>query len=109
MHANLGLTFDLRRIAQAFPGQKITEFTALCGIPDGIRTETHSIVDFVVLLDGRPVFRRDRYLPGTAPARMRVPIGPHHRFLTLAVTDGGNQNHKDWALFAEPFLILAGD
>ena len=109
MHANLGLTFDLRRIAQAFPGQKITEFTALCGIPDGIRTETHSIVDFVVLLDGRPVFRRDRYLPGTAPARMRVPIGPHHRFLTLAVTDGGNQNHEDWALFAEPFLILAGD
>ena len=34
-------------------------------------------------------------------------LQPEDRFLTLAVTDGGDGVGNDWAVFAEPLLELA--
>ena len=110
LHANNGITFDLDAIRRANPGCRLLRFRAVAGssggamyAPDGARV----IADLWVLVDGQMRFER-RDIDGYSGAFLvLISIGDDDRFLTLATTDGGNNNiHGDWTMFGDPRLDL---
>ncbi len=110
MHANNGITFDLEAIRRANPSCKLLRFRAVAGSsggamqsPDGARV----IADLWVLVDGQVRFER-RDIDGYSGAFLvLISIGDDDRFLTLATTDGGNDDiHGDWTMFGDPRLDL---
>jgi hypothetical protein len=109
MHSNLGVTYDLQQVRRLVPGYRASEFTALCGIPEHSGSGYYSLVDFLVLVDGRCVFRRDQVRHDSQPIPVKMEIGPQDRFLTLVVTDGGNNHYDDLAVFALPYLELTNE
>jgi len=111
MHGNSGITFDLDAIREMCPRLDISGFKALCGIPDPIESDDAfwAVFDIHVLLDGQPYFYKEAFTSRDRKTLISVPIPPNKRFLTIAVTDSGNGNHGDYAVFAEPKLLLQGD
>jgi len=82
-------------------------FEASCGVPDKIGESIDdywNVFDVHVLLDGQQYFYEEFLNAGTK--KISIPIHKDKRFLTLAITDGGNGNHGDYAVFAEPKLII---
>lgn len=112
MHANVGITFDLDIIREAVPGIQIECFSALCGVSETALRETrhtvkeHNRTDFWVLVDGRVCYQRLSVQAGTGAAPVRVELSSESRFLTLVVTDGGDNHGFDWGIFALPALEL---
>jgi hypothetical protein len=104
MHAPAGITFDLAAIGQNLPGLAIRRFQSTVGIPD-IGREKASL-DVFVLLDGVCVFRQDHYTVAEPSLMLDIPLSPENRFLTLAVTDGGDGAWWDLCVFGEPYLEL---
>jgi hypothetical protein len=112
MHPNAGITFDLDAIRSAMPEAEIERFDALCGVSETVvryaerDSDPNAIeVTFWVLVDGQLRFSKKL---GAVPAqseRIRVPIGPDDRFLTLATTRPGEYRYC-WGMFAEPALQL---
>jgi len=101
VHANKGITFDLRAIRQANPGWHLTRFCATAGI-----TSDASVADFWVLVDGHIRFRRWQTNSTYGAIPISVAISENERFLTLAATDGGNGISADWTIFGDPHLQL---
>lgn len=61
-------------------------------------------VEFVVLLDGREVYRSGTLYPWSVPVDMQLPIDNGSE-LALVVEDGGNgDNRCDWAIWGDPRL-----
>jgi len=118
MHANVGITFDLEAIRAALPHLKITRFTALAGISEnGPRRSPYA--DFWVLVDGKVCFSR-RGADGKETYPIQIDLKDSDRFLTLAVTDGGQDVclwidgrpyvlDGDWGLFALPQLHVQAE
>jgi len=118
MHANAGITFDLEAIRAALPHLKITCFTALAGISEnGPRRSPYA--DFWVLVDGKVRFSR-RGADGKETYPIQIDLKDSDRFLTLAVTDGGQDVclwidgrpyvlDGDWGLFALPQLHVQAE
>lgn len=107
MHAPLGITFDLAAINQSLSGLKIQRFQSIVGIPDVGREG--ALLDVMVLLDGVCVFRHDHYAVADTSLVLDIPIAPENRFLTLAVTDGGNGSWWDLCVFGQPRLELTNN
>lgn len=105
IHANAGITFDLNAIRRSHPALKITGFSTLCGVSETAVGGATPLVDFLVLLDGRVVYRNDEIGLGEVDD-VDVVVPPTARFLTAIVTDGGNGDGADWFLLARPELIL---
>ncbi len=108
LHSNKGITFDLQAIRTAMPGVVIQRFTALCGTSESLRmfTDSHEKTDYWVLVDGRKVYEQRGITVNSPPQPLRIDLRPEDRFLTLAVTDGGDGVGNDWAMFSEPALEL---
>ncbi len=113
LHANTGITFDLKAIRSSLTGGHIDRFTALCGISKTAREHAVRVgrlvvdqADFWVLVDGKIGFRALNLssLDGGVPVDM--PLNDSHRFLTLMVTCSGTHGY-DWGLFADPALELS--
>jgi len=114
MHANLGITFDLARIASANPGSQVARFEAGFGVSESAtRRPCHA--DFWVLVDGQVRFHRPGVNRKGMAGRIDVALAEGDRFLTLITTDGGDPDgqtspHRstdsDWCVFAEPALNL---
>jgi hypothetical protein len=103
IHSNSGITFDLDRIRQSKKAG-IASFQADCGVSHNVITKMRQ--EFWVLLDGQVAYR---YRFGEAvnrPQKIEVPIRPEQRFMTLAVTDGGDGMSFDWGMFERPSLEL---
>jgi len=113
MHANVGITFDLDTIREAVPGIQIERFSALCGVSETALRETrytvkeHNRTDFWVLVDGRVCYQRLSVQAGAGAAQVSIELSGESRFLTLVVTDGGDDHGYDWGVFAMPALELA--
>jgi hypothetical protein len=82
----------------------IRRFQSTVGIPD-IGREKASL-DVFVLLDGVCGFRQDHYTVAEPSLMLDIPLSPENRFLTLAVTDGGDGAWWDLCVFGEPYLEL---
>ena len=112
LHGNSGITFDLDAIRKMLPRLDITKFEALCGIPDHIGdsvADYWAVLDVHVLLDGKAYYVKYAMDTNTGKTAISIPIQRNQRFLTLAITDAGNGNHGDYAVFALPQLILKAE
>jgi hypothetical protein len=113
LHANKGVTFDLKAIRQANPDGKLARFRAIAGnteasLPDTNLAKGESIhADLWVLVDGRCRFRRREINQYTGAFSVLVPLTDGDRFLTLAATDGGDGISWDWIIFGDPRLDMS--
>lgn len=113
MHSNSGITFDLKKIREAYPHlhiQKLTTEMGLFDLPDSTLPETGK-ADLWVLIDGEPFNEKKRFAnEGLVKVSIDIPVDA--RFLTLAITDGGpnegglRANHNDRCVFGSPLLHL---
>jgi hypothetical protein len=105
LHANLGVTFDLEAIRQAYPDTRITGFRTQYGIRwDG--TQRGNKVDFWMLVDGQ---NRHEHRAKTAGRKMEdayIPLSDTDRFLTLATTEASDGLGYDWGVFVNPEIEL---
>lgn len=111
LHANLGITFDLEAIRAEYPMAEISRFTTWVGIADNQVRQGNA--DVWVLVDGQLRFSLKQLRETGKPCPVRVDLNPSDRFLTLAVTDGGDKDElvdtgratdSDWCLFVAPQL-----
>lgn len=106
LHSNAGITFDLDALRRQFPNLEIVRFTARCGVSANALAQMAN--EFWVLVDGQVRFRHSNRNGRAEVRSIDVEIQPRERFLTLAVTDGGDGISYDWCLFEEPHLELKG-
>ncbi|MGH2270789.1 hypothetical protein ACQ9LF_03220 [Anaerohalosphaeraceae bacterium U12dextr] len=113
MHANIGITYDLKAIRSLLPdGLQPERFTAIAVAPIPY-PEITSYFDVWVLVDGQVRFsKKGVSAPENFP--IDVTLTERDRFLSLVVTEGkagrGNQgNAYDWCFFCRPELILNVD
>ena len=110
LHSNLGITFDLEMLRQQYPGLELGSFQTRCAITSVVESaqkdmgKTYQAV-FHVLLDGQsaaaiPIHTRD------APQPLSINLAPEHRFLTLLVTDGGDDVFGDRTFFINPEIVF---
>lgn len=115
MHANLGITFDLQAIRAMLPHLKITGFSTVAGISEN-GPKRMPYADFWVLVDGQIRFSKTGG-DGRATYPVSIDIDDSDCFLTLMVTDGGEEFSLmvdgipyvldgDWGLFAAPQLLI---
>ena len=108
MHANLGITFDLRAIRKANPDWTVRRFLAMATVME-LRSKAGSNVyaDYWVLVDGRVRSHREQINARDELIPISVSIDSSDRFLTLVSTDGGNGINCDNITFIDPQLELS--
>ncbi len=65
------------------------------------------LADLIVLIDGNPVFQKMGFGHQSA-FDIDVAIKPDNRYLTIAVTDGGDFATLDWIILGDPKFELSG-
>jgi hypothetical protein len=115
MHANLGITFDLKAIRQSAPSVRVVRFRSGFGVSQS-GTERPCNADFWVLVDGEVRFRRLGVWEKGLAGQVDIELRDQERFLTLVTTDGGDRDttlpsgratDSDWCVFTEPSIELA--
>ena len=111
INANVGFTFDLKRIAKDQEGMVVKRLSAKCiaryDMFDKHNTgafsnkASHSM-DLLVLVDGKLRFSKMQFNSEDGSFDVSVKLLPSDRYLTFAVTDGGNGNGTDWLLIGDP-------
>ena len=117
MHANSGITFDLKAIRETLPVDNIVAFKTNFGIEKGVPMPEVSKVDFWVLVDGEVKVSRAK-VDDFNLYSASIEISDDNRFLTLITTEGGDPTERfiggirigpidcDWGMFADPVLIV---
>lgn len=85
---------------------RATRFTAKVGVNDTGRKERGSVA-FVVSGDGRELFRSGVLRGGDAAQSIDVPLAGVNA-LKLEVTDGGDNNYSDHAVWADATIAITG-
>lgn len=86
-----------------FPmNDRFLKFVAKIGVDD-LAAEKASVI-FRVLVDGREVFKSDRFEKNTPPRLIEVPIAGAKK-IELIVDDCGDGNHEDYANWGNAVLI----
>jgi hypothetical protein len=115
MHANLGITFDLKAVRTLCPDLQITRFVSRTAVAD-FNEVAGCNADFWVLVDGHVRYSRPHVTDKGVLANLSIELAPTDRFLTLVTTDGGDADRAgayqkaytcDWCVFVEPALIVA--
>ncbi|MEJ5260386.1 MAG: NPCBM/NEW2 domain-containing protein [Anaerohalosphaeraceae bacterium] len=106
IHSNAGITFDLDALRRQYPNLEIVRFTARCGVSANALAQMAN--EFWVLVDGQVRFHHLNPHQQASIQKINIEIRPEERFLTLAVTDGGDGISYDWCLFEQPRLELRG-
>lgn len=111
IHANLGVTFDLEAIRADYPDFGTCRFTADAGLSTA--APRHGNADIWVLVDGQVRFCRKGVAEKGKAFPIAIELKETDRFLTLAVTDGEDQDYgpdalrssdSDWCVFVRPAL-----
>lgn len=117
LHANMGITFDLKAIRTLLPGAKITRFQSQLGMRKWAARPSASNADFWILIDGKVRYEKKQVRIDEL-SLVDIELSETDRFLTLVLTDGGDpegrifdnlilQPHdSDWGIFADPILLL---
>jgi hypothetical protein len=104
MHSSKGLTLDLDAVRRLYPGARLARFRAVLG---NTYAGTNAVrADAFVLADGKAKFERRQFTNLDKPAAVDVAVDDTTRFLTLAVTDGGDGTTHDWIIFGDPAFVL---
>ncbi len=110
MHANTGVTFDMRAMRNAMPGTHGASFSGTAYLLNDSETGLGE-ADIWVLVDGHTRHAATLVSNGQ-PLRIEVPLESEDRFLTLIATDGGRSHTgyrpsvSDACYFSEPALHL---
>ncbi|MCA9239093.1 MAG: NPCBM/NEW2 domain-containing protein [Planctomycetales bacterium] len=112
LHSDVGLTIDLRAV-RMLEGRDITRLrTVIANIensatrPNELQPDYKPTVDFIVLVDRRPVFERRDLRREDGRILVDVPIDKKARFLTLASTDSGDSYAFDHLVLIDPELLV---
>ena len=114
MHANLGITYDLKAIAEQYPYRRITKFISKVGVAD-LKEDHPCNADILVVVDGVVKYRQSGIKEKGKLFEVSVPLSESDRFLTLISADGGDVDvmevYKraitcDWCVFTNPVLEL---
>ncbi len=114
---NVGITFNLEAMRRAHPGTVPSRFRAVAGLADARRVFAEHgqdpdrlpasvAADLWVFVDGRLKFKRLQLRPESGTLKVDVELAPGDRFLTLAVTDGGDKIVADWFVLGDPVLEM---
>jgi hypothetical protein len=105
MHSNMGLTLDLAAVRRLYPDKTIARFR--CRVGNGEpKPHDQRRTDLFVLVDGQPRFQRIGFTHAAAPVDLDIALSDSDHFLTLAVTDGGDQLFNDGILWGDPAFDL---
>lgn len=110
LHSNVGITLDLHRIRQAYPGLTLKQFHTRYG---SSWSDRRGQVDFFVLVDGVLKFEHKELASREASYPAVVELSPDARFLTVVVTDCPKSSQTlemaheyDYFYLLDPKLIL---
>ena len=107
MTANKGITFDLEAIRRANPGATSgvsapgRQRRGLQGGRPGVQGRRVGLCDGQVRLRALSITESNSSFD---PLSINIPIGDKDRFLTLVVSDGGDQINNDRVIFGDPRL-----
>ena len=99
MHANSGITFDLREMRGVLPGARLVAFESLY-VPTG-----RAGVDVFVLIDGEVRFELENITAEDSAKRINIPLSDRDRFLTLVLTTDSDLWSRR-GFFARPDIII---
>jgi hypothetical protein len=103
MSSNGGMTIDLAAIQRLHPACLLKRLQCIVG--NGANATKTTLADVYVLLGDKVVFEQRKFQNTHPPFTVDVPLDPTDRFLTFAVTDGGDGIPHDGILWADPKLI----
>ncbi|MEM9346710.1 MAG: FecR domain-containing protein [Planctomycetota bacterium] len=111
IHAGSGITFDLNALKSEHSGAGLARFKA-----SALNIEKQSIAlspaqrpataDIWVIVDGKQRFLRRSTNTETGVIEIDVNLNKDDRFLTLAVSHGGDGSFHDWVVFARPQIEI---
>ena len=101
LHANAGITFDLAAIRNVHELQ-------FCKLRATAGKHFATSADLWVLVDGRLAWNAKK-ITNNGVIRIDVPLKPVDRFLTIAVTDGGDGFGGDWVVFGDPVIEVSAE
>jgi hypothetical protein len=117
MHANVGITYDLKVMRTLLQGVKIVRFQSKFGIETGASRPAAINADFWILVDGKLKYKKTQ-VKEKKMFSVDLELSEKDRFLTLITTDGQDPEGRlvdnfiispvdsDWCFFADPVLIL---
>lgn len=94
IHANAGITFDLKALQSTYTNFSINGFTVQLGLADNEYSGFSPQADFWVLIDGHVQSHLTAVRPGTV-YDVFVPLVQSARFLSLIVTESGSAERPD--------------
>jgi hypothetical protein len=105
---NAGIAFDLEMMRRRHKGVVPFRFHATAGMADAssLYPTADGMADLWVFVDGQLKLKRVGLRPQDGTLKVDIELGPTDRFLTLAVTDGGNGLGADWVVFGDPVLLV---
>lgn len=101
MHSNVGITFDLAAIRRLHPGLALSRFRCDLGNSNPNAPSNRSLADAFFLVDGRVRFERRQFRARQRTSAVDVALAPSDRYLTVAVTDGGDEIWFDAVLLGD--------
>jgi len=109
IHSNAGITFRLDAMRRAFPSVAPSRFQAIAVLDDvrPLIPEAEAMVDLWVFVDGQMKFKREKLRFQDGTINVDVALKSSDRFLTLAVTDGGDRMDWDTVLFGDPVVQMS--
>lgn len=99
LHANAGITFDLRAIREMAKTDLPITFSTVVGYGGELQAPS---AEFRILVDGD--LRAEGKIGREDASAVEFEIGTESRFLTLISTDGGNGYGHDQISFGDPWL-----
>ena len=107
IHGGAGITFDLKALRSEHTGPGVARFSAFA-----LNIEQQSIAlspapnpataDIWVIVDGKQRFLKRSANTETGVVEINVDLNEEDRFLTLAVSHGGDGSFHDWVVFSRP-------
>jgi hypothetical protein len=102
MHSNVGITFDLATIRRLHRGLALSRFRCDLGNSNPNAPSYRSRADAFVLVDGRLRLERRQFRAREQTSFVDIALTPADRYLTVAVTDGGDDIWFDAVLLGDP-------
>jgi hypothetical protein len=103
LHSNIGITIDLDRIRQAYPGQKIEQLQTGYGLT---WAEKNGKADFFILVDGILRHEDKALISQEKSQSVSIKLEPAARFLTFIVTDNQKSSKSPDEAYELDFFYL---
>ncbi|NLF09296.1 MAG: hypothetical protein GX594_15155 [Pirellulaceae bacterium] len=103
---NVGWTFDLAAVREMYKSVRPDRLRTIAGLGNRVdfADPFDGKIDLWVIVDGEARFNRLGMMRKDGAIEIDVKLKTTDRFLTLAVTDGGDGQAGDWVIFGDPVI-----